>query len=85
MFSARFSPVMTIPPSAPEQTAAALADLYTHLTMRPDLLAAHRAHDRAVMTAYSFDLKMTRIRLRRRTLQTLPVLATSRQEKGTLP
>ena len=37
---------------------ATLADLYDPLTMPPDLLAAHRANDRAVMTAYGFDLKM---------------------------
>lgn len=57
-FSATFSPVMTIPPSAPEQTAAVLANLYAPLTMPPGLLAAHRANDRAVMAAYGFDLKM---------------------------
>ena len=28
--------------------------------MPPDLLAAHRANDRAVMLAYGFDLKMTK-------------------------
>ncbi|MBO6029783.1 MAG: methylase [Bacteroidales bacterium] len=38
---------------------ATLADLYDPLTMPPDLLAAHRANDRAVMTAYGFDLKMS--------------------------
>ena len=37
---------------------ATLADLYDPLTMPPDLLAAHRANDRAVMAAYGFDLKM---------------------------
>ena len=37
---------------------ATLADLYDPLTMPPDLLAAHRANDRAVMSAYGFDLKM---------------------------
>lgn len=58
-FSATFFPVMTIPPSAPEQTAAVLADLYDPLTMPPDLLAAHRANDRTVMAAYGFDLKMS--------------------------
>jgi hypothetical protein len=36
-----------------------LADLYDPLTMPPDLLAAHRANDRAVMSAYGFDAKMT--------------------------
>ena len=35
-----------------------LADLYDPLTMPPDLLAAHRANDRAVMSAYGFDAKM---------------------------
>ena len=40
----------------PEST---LADLYDPLTMPPDLLQAHRANDRAVMTAYGFDVKMT--------------------------
>jgi hypothetical protein len=38
---------------------ATLADLYDPLTMPPDLLDAHRANDRAVMTAYGFDLKMS--------------------------
>ena len=41
---------MTIPLSSPDQTAAARAIL--------DARAAHRANDRAVMTAYGFDLKM---------------------------
>ena len=27
--------------------------------MPPDLLRAHQANDRAVMTAYGFDVKMT--------------------------
>ena len=36
-----------------------LADLYDPLTMPPDLLNAHRANDRAVMSAYGFDAKMT--------------------------
>ena len=36
-----------------------LKDLYNPLTMPPDLLAAHRANDRAVMLAYGFDVKMT--------------------------
>ena len=40
----------------PEST---LADLYDPLTMPPDLLKAHQANDRAVMTAYGFDVKMT--------------------------
>ena len=40
----------------PEST---LADLYDELAMPPDLRAAHRANDRAVMTAYGFDVKMT--------------------------
>ena len=35
---------------------ATLADLYDPLTMPPDLLAAHRANDRAVLTAYTFPL-----------------------------
>ena len=38
---------------------ASLADLYDPLTMPPDLLKAHQANDRAVMTAYGFDVKMT--------------------------
>ena len=38
---------------------ATLADLYDPLTMPPDLLAAHRANDRAVMSAYGFDVKMS--------------------------
>ena len=38
---------------------ASLADLYDPLTMPPDLLRAHQANDRAVMTAYGFDVKMT--------------------------
>ena len=37
---------------------ATLADLYDPLTMPPDLLAAHRANDRAVMSAYGFPLNM---------------------------
>jgi hypothetical protein len=49
---------MTIRPFVPVQTAAALADLYDPLTMSTDLLAAHRANDRAVMAACGFDLKM---------------------------
>ena len=40
----------------PEST---LADLYDPLTMPPDLLKAHQANDRVVMTAYGFDVKMT--------------------------
>lgn len=36
-----------------------LADLYDPLTMPPDLLKAHQANDRAVMTTYGFDVKMT--------------------------
>ena len=40
----------------PEST---LADLYDEVAMPPDLRAAHRANDRAVMTAYGFDVKMT--------------------------
>ena len=36
-----------------------LADLYDPLTMPPDLLDAHRANDRAVMSAYGFDVKMS--------------------------
>ena len=35
-----------------------LKTLYDPLLMPPDLLAAHRANDRAVMSAYGFDLKM---------------------------
>lgn len=58
MFPATLSPVMTITPSAPEQTAATLANPYDPLTMPPDLLAAHRANDRAVTAACGFDLKM---------------------------
>ncbi len=37
---------------------ASLSDLYDEVTMPADLRAAHRANDRAVMTAYGFDLKM---------------------------
>ncbi len=36
-----------------------LADLYDPLTMPPELLRAHQANDRAVMSAYGFDVKMT--------------------------
>lgn len=36
-----------------------LADLYDPLTMPPELLAAHRANDKAVMQAYGLDIKTT--------------------------
>ena len=36
-----------------------LAALYDPLTMPPGRLASHRANERAVMTAYGFDVKMT--------------------------
>ncbi|MDE6781687.1 MAG: class I SAM-dependent DNA methyltransferase, partial [Ruminococcus sp.] len=36
-----------------------LADLYDELTMPPELRKAHQANDIAVMTAYSFDRKIT--------------------------
>ncbi len=58
MFPATLSPVMTITPSAPEQTAAALENLHAPLAMPPDRLAAYRANDSAVMAACGFDLKM---------------------------
>ena len=38
---------------------ATLADLYDPLTMPPDLLAAHRANDRAVLAAYNFPATIT--------------------------
>ena len=38
---------------------SSLAALYNPLTMPPDLLRAHQANDRAVMSAYGFDVKMT--------------------------
>ena len=38
----------------PEST---LADLYDPLAMPPELLAAHRANDKAVMQAYGMDVK----------------------------
>lgn len=38
----------------PEST---LADLYDTLAMPPELLAAHRANDKAVMQAYGMDVK----------------------------
>ena len=40
----------------PEST---LADLYDPLAMPPELLAAHRANDKAVMQAYGLDIKTT--------------------------
>lgn len=36
-----------------------LADLYDPLAMPPELLAAHRANDKAVMQAYGLDIKTT--------------------------
>ena len=36
-----------------------LADLYDPLAMPPELLAAHRANDKAVMQAYGMDVKTT--------------------------
>ena len=36
-----------------------LADLYDPLAMPPELLAAHRANDKAVMQAYGIDIKTT--------------------------
>lgn len=38
---------------------ASLADLYDELTMPPELRKAHQANDRAVMAAYSFNVKTT--------------------------
>ena len=38
---------------------SSLADLYDPNTMPYDLLEAHRANDRAVMTAYGFSMKLT--------------------------
>ena len=38
---------------------ASLADLYDELTMPPELRKAHQANDRAVMSAYGFDIKTT--------------------------
>ncbi len=38
---------------------ASLADLYDELTMPPDLRAAHRDNDRAVMDAYGMDVRAT--------------------------
>ena len=38
---------------------ASLADLYDPVTMPPELLKAHQAHDRAVMQAYSMPIKET--------------------------
>ena len=38
---------------------ASLADLYDELTMPPDLRAAHRDNDRAVMDAYGLDVRTT--------------------------
>ena len=38
---------------------ASLADLYDELTMPPELRRAHQANDRAVMSAYGFDVKTT--------------------------
>ena len=52
------SPARAILDARAAHPDATLADLYDPLTMPPDLLAAHRANDRAVMTAYGFDLKM---------------------------
>lgn len=36
-----------------------LADLYDETTMPPELRKAHQLNDRAVMSAYGFDIKMT--------------------------
>lgn len=38
---------------------ASLADLYDELTMPPQLRKAHQQNDRAVMSAYGFDVKTT--------------------------
>ena len=36
---------------------SSLADLYDELTMPPELRRAHQQNDRAVMTAYGFDVR----------------------------
>ena len=36
---------------------SSLADLYDEVTMPPELRKAHQQNDRAVMTAYGFDVK----------------------------
>ncbi|MBR1760659.1 MAG: hypothetical protein IJ741_05705, partial [Schwartzia sp.] len=38
---------------------ASLADLYDETTMPPELRKAHQANDRAVMSAYNFDVKIS--------------------------